>query len=463
MGQRAFFLVIFVIFQLCASAVFAKEASLELVVAELELAKAASEAEVVKAASELEIAKASAQVDLVKAAGAVELARARSDLDLVKAAEQFELVKASAEVDEAVARGKLAQARALAELELAKRRAQVELTKAALDVELARALVEGATSSPTEESPTVEVSQEKSLVNEEPVDVEPQVELNEDSGEFQESTDEKPLQLSQTGRGVFDIKGFFVSVSEHFGRSLWANSPYTKVGLYSIADLCSQGYGVVFQDEAMIFDTECVSNSVGVGFRKVDCQRRLFGGYVFYDFLKGCRPLHQIGIVGEFRGRCLEAYCNVFFPVARQSGFGKSCFFDNYSGPFWVNITPVEYLFRGVEFAVGKRGCFCSNIHVDGYIGGYYLENTFGCRTLGFQALGEVCWCSRFFGGFFLAQDNFCGRRVEGYCGITIPFSFGCHCKSNEFLRSCCCLRDGIIPRFGTGVRGCAANFKKNW
>ncbi len=476
-------------------------------VSQVELARAEADLELAKIAASLELAKAEAQVEVAKALANLELAKAQKEVEVVKVASQLNLVRITGEVECAKALGELELAKVQADLELAKVLSQVELMNAKKDLEVAKALAElnllkakaefnkvkdeiGTSEEIKEEKVEEAISLEKEAdqdnsieketSTEERVDEDREKETDETATEktnCEEKVEEKTdlntysypfgqtFQCSIPTRSKpFITKDFFLSVSEHFGKSLWANAPYTKVGVYSASDLCQPGCGLSFQEEACFFDSDCFANSIGFSVRGVDCKKRLFGFNVFYDYLHGnCRGLHQIGFGGECRVNCFDAYLNAFFPVVRESGFADKFFYNNYVGPYWVYVTPVDFLYRGVEFAVGKRGSFCKNFCVNGFLGGYYLESPFQCRTLGFQALGEISWCSRFFAGFFLTNDCLCGRLTEGYFGVSFPFSVPGNCCKSTYCCSNGCLRDGIIPRFSTGVRGCAAYYKKNW
>lgn len=258
-------------------------------------------------------------------------------------------------------------------------------------------------------------------------------------------------------------------MSGHFGNSIWTKESYGQFGLYSVPDLNNSILGVVIQEEAFYLADHQWANSVGLGLRLADCCDHACGINAFYDYFKGhFGGFKQLGAGLEVITSTASFHFNGYLPFHVTGKCGKTKKFDNFVGPYFEFITPIQFLYQGFEF-IADRGTYVFDLYFQGSLGVYYIDDFFKSHSFGLETRGEIWWHSLLFGGVFFTYDDIFKGRVQGYIGLSLPFS---SINTNTLPPAGMCPRDFLsgragktarIPRWGLGCPGCGNCYKTSW
>ncbi len=272
------------------------------------------------------------------------------------------------------------------------------------------------------------------------------------------------LQAASSFNGTF-----YSQLSAHFGKSIWTDGSYGQLGLYSVPDLSISSYGLVIQEEAFFLDDNQLANSVGLGLRVIDPKGVIWGINSFYDYFKGYYGgLKQLGAGFEILTPTATLHFNGYLPFSVSGKKGPTKTITSFSKPYLELITPVQFLYQGFEFTADK-GFAISELYFQFSLGTYYIDDYYQSRSFGLQVRADIWWHPFVYMGVFYTNDAIFKQCLQGYIGVSIPFSSIVRNQLPSFEPSCLSYLNGKdgksarISRWGLGCPGCGSYYKINW
>ena len=237
---------------------------------------------------------------------------------------------------------------------------------------------------------------------------------------------------------------YLVSLRRNQGQSLANRSSYTTLDGYAFPKCIGTQFGTIWPFINLrghyIDRGERGAANVGVGCRIAPtCTDFVFGINTYYDYrnYRGAN-LNQWGVGLEMLGCCWSFRLNGYWPL-KESIKNSSCFFDGYSGNYFIKrtgyITPLKGLDFEVEALVAKM-CW-GNIYLA--LGSYYYDgNKCNKSIVGGDCRLTAQFCNYFSFDINATHDRHFKTRVMAQLMVTIPL-----CGQ---INNCCCCNPVFRP-----------------
>ena len=167
----------------------------------------------------------------------------------------------------------------------------------------------------------------------------------------------------------------------------------------------------------------------GVAYRNLDAARnRIFGWNAYYDLDQGTRRdegYHRLGVGVESLGKYLDFRVNGYFVLGTEneeisSQLTGTCDFIGH------NIVAtrerlLESAFSGIDAETGGPLPFLGHYGINGYVGGYYLDNDEAGDTVGVSARVEALINDATTANFTYTNDDLLGDNAYASVSVTLP------------------------------------------
>ncbi len=226
--------------------------------------------------------------------------------------------------------------------------------------------------------------------------------------------------------GVPSCNQYFLSIRRNQGRSIGNNASYTTLEALSFP-VHSQTLWPFLDLRAHHFDkSDKYAANAGIGFRIAPkCTDQIFGINAYYDF-RHVRHAHfnQVGLGLEMLGCIWNFRLNGYLPVGQKRFLASSCFFDGYTGGFFLLHEKFIDSLKGCNFEMEALvSDFCwAELYLS--MGGYYYKgNKCQGNIYGTEYRLTAKRCDRYALSVVATHDCVFKTRVEVQLTWTIPLN----------------------------------------
>ena len=249
-------------------------------------------------------------------------------------------------------------------------------------------------------------------------------------GGFSEYASSSPvMDLNMTGASSNRLFGPQINFDTNFGEGLGYTEEYYRMN-------AMVPWHIVPGQTVMMFDAAAAVNDDGRGtfgggliYRNFDAARnRIFGWNAYYDLDQAVQDddgYHRIGIGMESLGQWIDFRANGYYVLGDDYSVLSDQLVDSCSfiGHNIINTREreIETAFSGVDVEVGGPVPFLGHYGINGYVGGYYLDNDIAGDTTGVSVRVETLINDMTTANFMYTNDDLLGDNAFATLSISLP------------------------------------------
>lgn len=245
--------------------------------------------------------------------------------------------------------------------------------------------------------------------------------------------------ILQADCGSFSLSDLDLSesnfyVSQHFGRTVGVDKPYTSAGVLLGPIFTPQTGGLALDMRIHRFNNthrDSWAGNVGLIYRsQLECLGGIWGANFYYDARnRRWHDFNQVGAGLEYLSCLFDVRVNGYLPVGKKFGIYEDETFT-YPGGYILQGQRRYAALPGVDWEIGKAFYSDCNFNIYGAVGGYYYQNNDICRDdfCGCRLRAALDW-GRYLS--FAGEATFDKRFHSRYAGIitlNIPLSIFSGC-----------------------------------